>query len=158
MSEARNALDLPGINGIEDLDGDVDALDVDLNDLTRGTVVTMDDRGDGTEAVRCVVTGRHESSGSGIDQTDLIELKALDPSEPWLSDTASVAVLHHKAARGEIKVDSGWRGIATWLLGRGRSHLRTLTGHDERSDVCNECGEPTPRSDAERDVVRASND
>jgi hypothetical protein len=143
MSETRNTLDLPGIDGIEDLDGDVDGLDVHLDDLTPGDVVTVHAQEDSTEYV---VTGRHESAGKTIDETDVIELTAIDPSDALLSHPMSVASMHHRALLGEIEIETGLRGIATWLIGRGSYHLRTIwkyriRGHDDLSDTCDGCGE-----------------
>lgn len=143
MSEARNALDLPGINGIEDLDGDVDGLDVHLDDLTPGNVVTIHDP---ETSAQYLVTGRHESAGNTIDETDVIELTAIDPSDALLSYPMSVASMHHRALLGEIEVETGWRGIVTWLIGRGSYHLETLwkyriLGHNDLDKVCDGCGE-----------------
>jgi hypothetical protein len=144
MSEARNALDLPGIDGIEDLDGDVDRLEVHLDDLTPGNVVTIHDP---EESHKYLVTGRHESQTSDIvDQTDVIEMTALDPSKSIVSGDRSVASLHHRAMYGKIEVETGWRGIATWLIGRGSYHLETLwkyriLGHNDLDKVCDGCGE-----------------
>lgn len=143
MSDARNVLDLPGIDSIEDLDGDVAGLDVHLNDLSPGNVVTIHDADATTQYI---VAGRHDSLDKSIDNTDIIELEALDPANALVSRPMSVASLHHRAVRGEIAVETGWRGIARWLAGRGRYHLRTVwtyrvKGHDDLTDVCDECGE-----------------
>lgn len=143
MSETRHILDLPGIDGIEDLDGDVDGLDTHLNDLTPGNVVTIHDADVPTQYV---VAGRRDSLEKSLDKTDIIELEALNPSETLLSRPMTVAGLHHRAARGEIEVETGWRGLVTWLVERGSYHLRTfwkyrVKGYADLTDVCDECGE-----------------
>lgn len=56
--EVRNALDLNGIDSIDDLDGDVRTLDVNLNDLSPGNVVTFHEP---EQSHKYLVTGRHES-------------------------------------------------------------------------------------------------
>lgn len=70
-------------------------------------------------------------------------MTALDPSASIVSGDRSVASLHHRALYDEIAVETGWRGITTWLRGRGRYHLETLwqyrlRGHADLDGIAEE--------------------
>lgn len=120
--EIRYITDHPEIDGIEDLDGDVEHLDIgidNLDDLSRGDVVNY--VGDGDPDGGFVVTGRHESSGGTTDETDVIEMKEVNRySDTLHSRPGSVAYLHSRGVFGELEVRTGWSAFRTRLAGSVR--------------------------------------
>lgn len=120
-NEIRYVTDLPEIDGIEDLDGDVEKYGIgidNVDDLSRGDVVNY--VGDGDPDGWFVVTGRRESRGT-TDTTDVIEMQAANRySQTLLSRLGSVADLHSRAAFGDLEVRTGLRALATRLAGSVR--------------------------------------
>lgn len=122
VEDERYITDHPEIDGIEDLDGDVEEYDVgidNLDDLSRGDVVQY--TGDGDPNAWYRVTGRHASSGSYTDQTDVIEMKAVNRyADTLASRPGSVAYLHSQAVFGELEARTGWSAFRTQLAGSVR--------------------------------------
>ncbi len=120
--EIRYITDYPEIDGIEDLDGNVERYDVgidNLDNLSEGDVVQY--TGEGDPEGWFIVTGRHASSGSYTDQTDVIEMKAVNRySDTLHSRPGSVAYLHSQAVFGELEARTGLQAVMTRLSGSVR--------------------------------------